>query len=111
MALPQVTERPVRVYVVAAMVLIALNVLDVVVTHAALAAGATEMNPVARWFIEHAVLAYGIKFAVPALVLALAFTRQARRRIDEAHVAAIWMVVGIYLMTVVVNTLTLARSA
>jgi hypothetical protein len=101
-------ERAARVYVVAAITLVVLNLADVVITRAALAGGAHELNPVARFFIDHAVLAYGIKFVVPAFVVVLAFTPAARRRIDEIHLAAIWTVVGIYVMTIFLNSLTLA---
>jgi hypothetical protein len=101
-------RRTVRVYVVAAVTLVVLNVIDVVITRAALRGGAEELNPIARFFIDHALLAYGIKFVVPAFVVVLALTPAAQRRIDEVHLAAIWTVVGIYVMTVALNTLTLS---
>lgn len=104
-------DRTHRTYLTAAALLVVLNVADVAITRAALQAGASELNPVARWFIEHGVLAYGIKAAVPALVLLVALAPRARARIDVVHVAAIWTVVGIYLMVVFVNSITLVRLA
>jgi hypothetical protein len=100
-----------RAYVVAAAALIVLNVLDIVITRRALAAGASELNPIARYFVEHAVVAYSVKIAVPAGLFALAASRFARQRINAVHLAAIWMVVGMYVMTVVLNLVTWTRYA
>jgi hypothetical protein len=102
-------ERVQRTYVAAAAVLVVLNVADVVLTRAAIAAGASELNPISRSFIEHGALAYGIKFSVPTLVLLAALRRRTRARIDVIHVAAIWTIVGIYLMVVFVNAVTWAH--
>ena len=100
-----------RAYVVAAALLIVLNLFDVVITRQALAAGASELNPIARWFVEHAVIAYVIKLGVPAVLFVLASSRFARDRINAVHLAAIWTVVGMYVMTVVLNVVTWMRYA
>ncbi|WP_334141016.1 DUF5658 family protein [Rhabdothermincola sp.] len=102
-------ERAHRAYVAAAAVLVVLNVADVGLTRAAIEAGASELNPISRSFIEHGALAYAIKFAVPASVLLIALRRRARARIDVIHVAAIWTIVGIYLMVVFINAVTWAH--
>jgi hypothetical protein len=43
------------------------------------------------------------------LVLLIALRRRARARIDVIHVAAIWTIVGIYLMVVFINAVTWAQ--
>jgi hypothetical protein len=102
-------ERPESVYLLAASLLVALNFVDLALTRAALDAGATELNPIARFFVEHAVIAYTIKLGVPLAVLSLALTHRVQSRLNEIHVAAVWMIVGMYVMTVFMNVVTLAR--
>lgn len=101
--------RPGSTYALAAAILVVLNLLDLLITRAALDAGAQELNPISRFFVQHALLAFTIKLTVPALVLVLAFSEGARAKVNDLHVAAIWTIVGIYLMTVFINTVTLLR--
>lgn len=95
--------RPGSIYATAAAALVVLNLLDLLITRAALRAGAEELNPISRYFVEHAFLAYTIKVGVPVAILLLAFTSAARRRVNDLHIAAIWAIVGIYTMTVFIN--------
>ena len=101
--------RPESVYLLAASLLVALNFADLALTRAALDAGATELNPVARFFVDHAVIAYTIKLGVPVAVLSLALTHRVQSRLNEVHVAVVWMIVGMYVMTVFMNVVTLTR--
>jgi hypothetical protein len=101
--------RPGSTYALAAAILIVLNLLDLLLTRAALDAGAQELNPISRFLLDHAVLAFTVKLTIPVLVLVLAFSETARAKVNDVHVAAIWTIVGIYLMTVFINTVTLLR--
>ena len=98
-------------YALAAALLVILNLADVAITREALAHGASELNPIARFFVEHAPIAYTLKLGVPVMVLLLAASRRAQDRLSEAHIAAIWTIVGIYLMTVFINVVTLLHYA
>lgn len=93
-----------RSYLIAATSLVVLNVADIAVTRAALQGGASELNPIARLFVDYGWVAFPVKFGVPFAVLVLAMTRQVRLR--EWHVAAIWFVVGVYTLAVVLNVVT-----
>jgi uncharacterized protein DUF5658 len=104
-------ERPESVYLLAASLLVALNFADIALTRAALDAGASELNPIARFFVDHAVIAYTIKLGVPLAVLSLALTRRVQSRLNEIHIAAVWMIVGMYLMTVFLNVVTWLKYA
>ncbi len=94
-----------RLYIAAAVALIVLNAIDLVLTLMGRARGVGESNPFSAYLFEHAGVVLAVKFLIPLALLALALTESGRRRIDELHLAAIWVVTGIYLMTVVVNAM------
>ncbi|MEZ5144549.1 MAG: DUF5658 family protein [Acidimicrobiales bacterium] len=79
--------------------------IDLVLTLMGRARGVGESNPFSAYLFEHAGVVLAVKFLIPLALLALALTESGRRRIDELHLAAIWVVTGIYLMTVVVNAM------
>jgi hypothetical protein len=98
-------------YALAAALLVLLNLADLYITRQALAHGASELNPIARYFVDHTFVAYLVKLCVPAAVLLMASSRRAEERLSEVHIAAIWTIVGMYLMTVFLNLVTWARYA
>jgi hypothetical protein len=108
---PGLREGPVDLYLLAAGILVVLNLVDVIITRVALGAGHVELNPLAALFIDHAWIAYPVKVLVPLVVLALACTRRGRARVNDVHLAAIWLVVGIYVMTVIMNMVAVMHTA
>lgn len=101
--------RPASVYLLAASLLVGLNFADLALTRAALDAGASELNPIARFFVEHWLIAYAIKLGVPLAVLTLALTNRVQARLNEIHIAVVWTIVGMYVMTVFMNVITLVK--
>lgn len=93
--------------ILAAWVIMVMNVLDVVTTSMVLRRGGVEANPISAFLIEYRVL-WVAKFLVPCWILLFAYIGRARRdRVDERLYAAVWFVAGLYSMIVVSNALVL----
>ena len=96
-----------RAIIVAAVLIVVLNVLDIITTRLALTNGAAEGNPIAALFVEYLPIFVAVKILVPASV-ALRI-RSMRGRTTPMLFAAMWWVVGVYSMTIVVNAIHLLR--
>ena len=83
-----------RAIVVAAVLIVVLNVLDIITTRLALANGAAEGNPIATLFVDYLPIFVAVKILVPASV-ALRI-RSMRGRTTPMLFAAMWWVVGVY---------------
>jgi hypothetical protein len=90
-----------RTIVIPVALLAVLNLADVVLTRLALAAGAVEVNPLAR-----ILLAGGRVELLKVAVLCALALRAARRRPTLAFAVACWTVTGAYAMVVASNLLS-----
>jgi len=96
---------PHRLVAIAAIAIVALNVLDVITTKLALASGGTEGNPLASLFVYHLPIFITIKILLPGLVATRMWVL--RDKITPMLLAAMWWVVGAYSLAIVVNTIHL----
>jgi len=91
----------------AAVVTIAvLNTFDLVTTYVAIAEGAHEANPIVAWMISSRLVIV-VKVAICAsLIIGAVLARRRRRRVTLVSLCAAWVVVGVYSLVVVINTLS-----
>ena len=88
---------------VAAVVVIACQVLDLWSTHALLKIGGTELNPVASYMLASGWLGW-TKILIALAIVVLVF---AEKKPPVSLVAGVWAVVGYYCAVVLNNVLTL----
>lgn len=86
-----------------AFVLLVLNSLDLILTYAAIDLGASEANPLAVWLIDSYV-AIPLKLGIALFAVILAV--RAPHRVTILSVCAVWAACGVYMLVVVLNTIT-----
>jgi hypothetical protein len=94
---------PARLVTIAAVAIVALNVLDIITTRLALLDGATEGNPLAALFVHNFPLFVTIKLVLPGMVALRMWV--IRDRTTPMLLAAMWWVVGVYSMVITINAL------
>ncbi len=105
---PETATVPSSLVVTAAVAIVALNLLDILTTQLALAAGASEGNPIASLFVHHFPIFVAIKVLVPGMVALRMYV--IRTKATPMLLAAMWWVVGVYSMVITINALHLLRS-
>jgi hypothetical protein len=101
------TGIPARLVCIAAVAIVALNVLDIITTRLALVDGATEGNPLAALFVNNLPLFVTIKLVLPGLVALRMWS--IRDTATPMLLAAMWWVVGVYSMVITINALHVLR--
>ncbi len=96
-----------RARFVAVVVIAVLNVLDLVTTYAAIAAGAHEGNPLVSWAISSPLVAVAKVLVCGTLILGALIASRTRRVVSLPALCAAWAVVGIYSLVVLLNGLNL----
>lgn len=100
----QVWEEPRELWLRSMLVvaILVLNVLDVLTTHASLARGGVELNPVSSWLIHNGILAHA-KIGIAAFIAVAAVGASTRRRVSTL----LMMVAGFYFVVVGGNAVQL----
>jgi uncharacterized membrane protein len=94
-----------RARYVAVVMIVVLNLLDLITTYVAIGLGAHEGNPiVARMISSHLVIVAKV-LVCGALIIGAHLANSRHSRVTLPGLCVAWAVVGLYLLTVVLNSL------
>lgn len=93
-----------RPRIIAAWLILALQVIDLTLTYWAISHGAVEGNPMAVWLIETKI-AIPVKVSIGIFAVWVATAHRATTTVMT--LCAAWAVVGVYMLVAALNTATL----
>lgn len=92
-------------YIIAAVLLLSLQICDLLTTWWALSMGGTEVNPISAFFIEYHLIV-PLKLGLAGLILWGALA--AKQAIHIWSLSVVWFICGLYTMVVVMNLIHIA---